>query len=435
MTPRLTQRSVSPWKTKLIGVLAVLLSAGLLFVALSAWQNWFWFSGRIEGLSVGLPGALAESQDTYALDAPAAAALENRMNQLLLDQDKLAAWYRLAGRTGKPPAERSTVALALDQVRYGQYLLEQGDRKRFFTWWDGFRAAWLIFEGGSAGSLEQQADGFSPGTADGFRVNLLVARLLAQSCSLWPEQQQMEDLIRLSDLIRSDLDHGIPTDQTAVVPTAGPILDPGATPTPRPTASPSPSADAGIRLDVMRLASIDLFAMQSLIQVDEAWQPIYDRCLALVLDGYLGDSLPLYAWAWQPQSDGYLPFQGHQPIIDTEEAILTILHLCEVGQVPQRSISWIREQLYNHSALYVSYHTGQGTATDTRESLPAYAMVARIARIIQDESLYDSAVSRLLWHQATSQTSLARSAIFRQEPDGAIFIWARDNVWALLALR
>jgi hypothetical protein len=435
MTPRLTQRSVSLRKRNLIGVLALLLSAGLLLAALSAWQNWFWFSGRIEGLSVGLPGALAESQDTYAVEASAAAALENRMNQLLLEQDQLAAWYRLAGRTGQPPAERSTAALALDQVRYGQFLLEQGDRKRFLAWWEGYRDVWLNDEGGSAGNLEHQADAPAPGTADWFRVNLLLARLLTQSCTLWPEQQQMEDLVRLSDLILTDLDHGIPTDQTAVVPTAGPILDPGATPSPRPTAAPTPAADAGIRLDVLRLASIDLFAMQSLIQVDEAWQPIYDRCLAVVLNGYLGDAMPLYAWAWQPQSDGYLPFQGDQPVIDTEEAILTILHLCEVGQVPQRSISWIREQLYNHSALYVSYHTGQGTATDQRECLPAYAMVARIARIIRDEPLYRSAVSRLLWHQATSQTSPARSAIFREEPDGAIFIWARDNVWALLALR
>jgi len=121
--------------------------------------------------------------------------------------------------------------------------------------------------------------------------------------------------------------------------------------------------------------------------------------------------------------------------IDTAETLRVVLHLCEVGHAPQRSLAWIRAQLFNQSALYASYHPGQGTPVDLKECLEAYAMTARIARITGDGLLYRAAVDRLLWHQATSQTSPALSAVFRQAEDGAYYVWAHDNLWALLALR
>jgi hypothetical protein len=433
MALRLKNKTASHRKKQLLAVIALLLAVCAFFVAISAWQEWFWFSRPSLVLSVGFPGADASGSGQFAADQRIADDLENRMNRLLSDQGQLVAWYRLAGRTGQPPAEQSTAALALDQVRYGQYLLEQNDKKRFIAWWNGFRSGWRTPEGDFQGSHDLQDHEASRSATDWLRVNLLVARLLAQSCTLWPDQVRLDDLAALSQQIRTDLADGAPTDQVAVVPTAGPVLDPGATPTPKPEITPTQPVEAGIELSVLRLSSIDLFAMQALAQIDEDWIELSDRYLALVLNGYLGDALPLFAWAWQPETGGYLPFQGAQPSIGTEEAILTILHLCEIGHIPQRSISWIRDQLYNQSALYMSYHTGQGVATDSRECIVAYAMVARIARIIQDENLYNSAVNRLLWHQATSQTSAALSAIFRQE-EGSIYVWAGDNVWALLAL-
>lgn len=434
MAWRLKNQTALNRKKKLAAALILLLAVCVFFVAVSAWQEWFWFSSPSVILTVGIPGARDAVSGQFAVEQQIAVDLENRMNQLLSDQGQIVAWYRLAGRTGQPPAEKSAAALALDQVRYGQYLLEQHDKKRFTAWWNGFRSIWRTADGDYQGSLDLHEPEASRLATDWLRANLLVARLLAQSCTIWPDQTRLDDLAALSQEIRADLANDAPTDQVAVVPTAGPVLDPGATPTPKPEAAPTPPADEGIALHVLRLSSIDLFAMQSLAQIDDAWAELYDRYLTIVLNGYLGDALPLYAWAWQPDTGGYLPFEGAQPNIDTEEAILTIMHLCEIGHIPQRSISWIRDQLYNQSALYMSYHTGQGVASDNRECIVAYAMVARIARIIQDENLYNSAINRLLWHQATSRTSAALSAIFRQE-DGSVFVWADDNVWALLALR
>lgn len=422
-----------PRRKKQLAALLALLLAGALLLAVSAWQNWLWFRQPAALTPVGFPGSALDSVGRYVADQADVDALHSRIDQLLTDRGGTVAWYRLAGRTGIPEAERSTVLLALDQVRYGQYRLEQQDKKGFTTWWEGFRTAWRMPEGSYRGALDLTGQDPSLTDTDWLRVNLLIARLLVQSCAIWPDQARYADLQQLSGQLLTDLTAESPADQTAVVPTAAPIPDPGATPTPKPAVSPTPAADAGIRLNVLRLASIDLFAMEALAQVDPAWESLSDTYLACILDGYLGDALPLYAWAWQPDREGYLPFQGSQPQIDTEEAILTVLHLCEVGRIPEKSIAWIRDRLYNESALYVAYHSGQGVAADSRESVAAYAMVARIARIIGDENLYDSAVRRLLWHQATSRTSVALAAIFRQQED-AIFVWGSDNIWALLAL-
>ncbi|MDD4744560.1 MAG: hypothetical protein PHN53_08165 [Eubacteriales bacterium] len=415
-----------------LAILIGLLAAAVLFAALSFWQRWFWFAEKVPALSVAMPGALDEGCADCSDGSENPDKLEGRMRRLLEKDGQLLAWYRLAGKTGQPPDDISDAALGLDQILYGQILLEQNRRKDFAAWWTSFSAGWITPDG----FCKVSRGDFEPAVAqDDLRTQLALARLLAQSISVWPDPARYRQLADLSDALLSRFSGQAPTDSLAVVPTPEPILDPGATPTPKPTVSPEPKQDARRELPVLRLASIDLFALQALGQVDSAWLAVYETYLARVEGGLLGDSLPLYAWAWQPESGGYLPFGGSVAAIDTAETLRVVLHLCEVGHTPQRSLAWIRAQLFNQSALYASYHPGQGTPVDQQECLEAYAMTARIARITGDGLLYRTAVDRLLWHQATSQTSPALSAIFRQAEDGAYYVWARDNLWALLALR
>ena len=212
-----------------------------------------------------------------------------------------------------------------------------------------------------------------------------------------------------------------------------PTLDPSATPTPKPVVTPA-ATDSGSFLPVLRLASVDLFTLQQLAVLDVRWQALYDRYLPLIQSGYLGDDLPLYALGINQAAGTYLYFTGDSPSINTEEALMTLLHLCETGQDQERSLNWLRDQMFNQHAIYMSYHITQGQPTSNQESLKAYAIVARIARIKGDRDLYDAAISRLLWHQATSITSEALSAVFRTDSAGLIYVFAADNSWALLSL-
>ncbi|MEA4888937.1 MAG: hypothetical protein VB070_05695 [Clostridiaceae bacterium] len=397
----------------LIPILAAALAG--IFLALCWWQNWLWFKPVVSPVQAGSPGAAQGEAAAMVQPEETANALESRM-KLLLEQDgRMASWYQLAGKTGTPAAERANDFQAADQLLYGQYLLEQARETEFLAWWQTYRSAY--------------------GHDDDWRSNLSALRLLACSVTLWPGEERIAVLKQQSDSLLTKLAAGFPADYQAAVPTAKPTLDPAATPTPKPLATPTPDASDEVQLDVLRLASLDLYAMRQMAPLDERWQTHYDQALKLINQGYLNDDLPLYAWAYQTEQQGYLFYQNDTPAIRTEEALLTLLHLCEVGQAPQRSLSWLKDQLYNQRALYEYYHIVQGSPIGGQECLPAYAIAARIARITGDDDLYRQAVECLLRHQATSKTSAALSALFRQTEDERIWVWAHDNVWALLALR
>ncbi len=418
-------------------ILVLLLCGAFLAAVLIGFGFWHgWFGKSADRLSIGLPGSASNAALDFKMDPKVAQQIEGRMLDLLYS-DKgygLAGWYQLAGRLGQPAAVLATTFSATDQLRYGLYLLEQSEQKAFLAWWDDFRANYRTGQG----VIMNSPAGFQATvsrTDDFWRNNLSALRLLAQSCQVWPGKQRQADLEQLSSQLLSQAEKGFTNDFSAAVPTAAPTLDPAATPTPKPL-TPAPDDDAkGQNLSVLRLATPDLYAMQQLAKLDKRWQTLFDLYLPIVKGGYLSDALPLYALGHDAEQPGYLSFSGNLPAIDTEEALLAILHLCEIGQENARSLSWIKDQIYNQHALYTSYHITQGSPASEEECLPAYAIVARIARIKGDLDLYRAAVDRMLWHQATSQTSEARYALFRQNEAGQVKVFASDNTWALLAVR
>ena len=417
----------------------------LLVLLLSIWQGWFWFRQPAFPGMAGQPGAAAGSTGGMVIESEKADEIESRMLKLLGEKGLLVSWYRLAGRTGTPPAVRTGEIRSLDQLHYGQYLLEQGKKRAFEDWWRAFRAICLT-ESGFVGVLPDQAaetlevEAASAYQADDFwRANLLAARLLAQSCSLWPDKERLDTLEWLSDLLLDRLDKEVAADALIVVPTAAPILDPGATPTPRPAVTPAENQGEQVSMQVFRLASIDLFAIRQLAVLDARWQELYERWLALIDGGQLGGALPFHAWAAEMNTRTgavqYITFAGSSPVLETEEAVQVLLHLAEVGEIREESIRWLMNQLYNQGAIYKYYHIAEGTPVGAEECLPAYAMIARIARILADQTLYDLAADRMLWHQATSSRSAALSALFRQSDSELAAVYAQDNAMALLALR
>jgi len=413
----------------------ILFAIGLILLVLIMAVLWraAWFSPGDSLLSVGQPGSASGSAGHYQHSSEAIELLRQRMIKLLNQETGgLANWYRLAGKFGVPESVRSTEFLASDQLRYGQYLLEQRKLQDFQIWWQNFRLTYLS-PAGLVRPAARVTDDNIRLEADFWRTNISAARLLAQSCSVWPDRKRRSDLNNLSQQLLALADKALSADYTATVPTPAAVLDPAATPTPKP--ANTPAAVEIPKLDVLRLASLDLFAMQQLAPLDDRWRSLYERCLPIVQNGYLNDSLPLYALAYVEGQGGYLNYNGGNSSLDTEESLLVMLHLCESGQDISRSLNWIRDQLYNQHALYSSYHIIQGQATSSQECLAGYAMVARMARIIGDENLYQAAANRLLWHQATSLSSEALSAIFREDASGLVIIMAADNTWALTALR
>ncbi len=397
-----------------------------LFFVLAAWQGWFFFA-KPAGFQITFPGKKVAEKPAFYKLADQAGPIEKKMMQMLGDSDFLLQWYRPVSLAGKIPAEKSQTALLLDQVHYGQYLLEQGRKKAFLGWWNKLEQDWPR----QAEYLAWQNPPVAAEAGDQIghvAANLALVRLLSQSLTLWPDNGRLDRLAEISQLLWHDLASQGVTEQLEV-PAITQVPDLAATPTPK-----APGQEQLLVLDVLPLAALDLFALQALASFDDKWQTVYDTYLTIVEAAYLDDQLPLFAYAYDPASNSYLPFAGSAAFVDTESALLIMLHLAECGRAPDRSIAWIRDQFYNESAIYVSYHAVQGTAADQEESVLAYALLARLARIIEDQALYEAAVQRLLWHQLTNPASEAQSLIFTQQTDGSALVYTYDNVWALLAL-
>ena len=414
-------------RKRLILVLGLLVLVSALFAGLSAWQKWFWFA-KPALVQTGFPGRKQADKPGFTYMAKEASVIESKLDQLLKEQGFLVHWYRPVSLAGKVQAQKTGSAALIDQVLYGQYLLEQGKKKTFLAWWDSLESHWP--RPGAFASWQDEAD--INQEADYLAANLALVRVLAQSLTLWPDADRLVQLEQISDELYTGLAAGSAGSEQVEVPAATQVPDLAATPTRKPV-GPEEKEEL-LLLDVLPLASVDLFALQVLAQIEERWQPVYNNYLTVVQDGFLAGQLPLFAYAYEPASQSYLPYAGTEPLVDTESALLTILHLSECGQAPLQSIGWIRDQFYNEGSLYKAYHAAQGTAVDKEESILAYALVARIARIIEDQTLYETAAKRLLWHQVTNQASEAYGLVFSQQPDGSALVYAADNVWTLLAL-
>jgi hypothetical protein len=396
-----------------------------------------WLKPSLTARPFGRPGA-ADSSAVSGLmaDEDTSTMLRSQFLNRLNTPVGFRAWYQQADRSNGTEAAVASNLLAGDQLRYGAWLIEQDYRGDFLTWWSNFRQAFMSSDGlvlaertlGAEDVLNEN----DLAAAISWPDSLTCLRILGQAYERWPERLLDQAERALSDRLLQLMEHGLTADRQIAVPTSAPTQDPGATPTPKPAATPTP-APAGPQQGLLQLASLDLLTLRALIALDNRWQAIYDQSIELVKSGYLDDNLPLYALGWLPGNKGYLMFAGSQPVVDTEQSIAVILHLAEIGQAEPRSLSWIKERLFNDRALYKSYHLAQGQPTSSEECLPAYAMVARIARITGDQSLYLKAVERLSWHLATSSTSDVRGAIFRQDGQEIIRIFALDNTWAMLA--
>ena len=416
--------------------------SGVIVLLLAAFSVWYFTrsDSQDDKLQFTFPGAQHQTAIDLSDDEDAARQLYERIEALLFDPSEQIwyRWYQLEARLGDPPAELSDETLISDQLLYGQYLLEQQDRRAFLNWWEAFETGFLHIEAaeGSASAEIGYHVRYQP-VQDTFRL----LRILGQSCTLWPDQSRLNLFYAMSDDLLTYFDSGFPANVQISIPTPEPTLDPAASPTPWPEDQPEPDPSEQPRREAVSLSSIDLFTLQALTHVDTRWQDLYNRSTKLVLNGYLHDDLPLFALAWDPETEIYLRYSGAMPGVDLEASLMTLLHLAEIGQAPQRSLAWLRGELINRRVLYTEYDIIQGVPINQNESILSYALAARIARVTDDQILYDQAIEKLLWHRATSPTSEALSAIFEvfelHEATGQelVHVRADHNLWAMLSLK
>ncbi len=174
------------------------------------------------------------------------------------------------------------------------------------------------------------------------------------------------------------------------------------------------------------LSYIDLFTIRGLSNIDEKWTKVLKVNIDIVKEGFISEELPLYYKTYDLERKA---FKG-QSKINSIDALLVLLHLSEINMAPQSSIDWIKSQFDKYNGVYMEYNVKTGTPFTKEESTAVYAIIARIAKQIEDKDLYHKAISRMISLQVQNPSSEIYGS-FGNDIDKKVFSF--DNLQALLA--
>lgn len=405
-------------------------AAAIVLIAAGA-VVWWLFPGLRPGTVEYAHTWPGRAREGFAVSRVTVAALSDGADRLLAQGGEWASWHRIAGKGGVPPAETSPFTSTADQVLRLRHAVESDDRGEASDLIDFLARERMDMEGRL---LE----------ADGLPVRNLIAldavRALAEAYTAWGVRSWSDIAVRISgSLLDGGGRLGVPSDSNVALPGPTPTPVTLTTPTPGPggTATPVPTTTAASERPLRpycALAGLDVYTMQLMSKADAQWESARTAALEAIRTAYIGDALPLYLAGADPDTGLPVPYAGDEPVVDTLDSLLVILHLCEAGEQRAESIAWIRAALYNDGVLRSSYDIVTGEPHDTAENPAAYAVVARIARILDDSELYRLATERLAWHIADLRSSAAYGTVFRETADGRIEVRAYDNAWALLGM-
>ena len=157
-----------------------------------------------------------------------------------------------------------------------------------------------------------------------------------------------------------------------------------------------PAAKSGTRTGSLAYFDLQVLRYYSRENATTRWQ--YARQLRVVKGGYLGDAFPLYAADYNWQTGKY----GHQNL-NTTEAMETLLHLAQVGQLRATTRRWLVQRV-NRGDLALSYSTA-GEVVNAGQSAGSYAVCAQIFRVLHDREHYQAAMRRVWADQVTKPQS------------------------------
>lgn len=169
----------------------------------------------------------------------------------------------------------------------------------------------------------------------------------------------------------------------------------------------------------------DFNALGELWAENWRFKKVYNNTLEKIKNGYISDEFPLY-YSWYNYESG----QYERDDLNTSEALVTILHLSEIGEVKPETINWLKEKV-NNGTLYGRY-TVEGKVSEgyEYESTAAYALAALIGKQVGDSELINNAVLNMEKMRINDSESEFYGAFGNLDGSG---IYSFDQCMALLA--
>jgi hypothetical protein len=173
------------------------------------------------------------------------------------------------------------------------------------------------------------------------------------------------------------------------------------------------------------LCYIDLKTLGRLPLPSKNHSDLMKKMQKIVANGYISDLFPFYQTRYNYQSKLY-----ETDSIHTVESLLTILSLAEVGQTPEASLRYIKQEVL-HGALFGAYSL-DGKPLNDIQSTAIYALAAMIGSETRDQELYEAAVKRMQAYRVDDPASPLYGG-FGDTGSGQAYSF--DNLMALLAYR
>lgn len=175
--------------------------------------------------------------------------------------------------------------------------------------------------------------------------------------------------------------------------------------------------------NTLTLCYVNFKLLDQLSTHDSRWQPILEKTKSIVKDGFISDSFPLYYNNYNYDLNNY-----NQESIHIVHGLKTLLHLAQIGELPEVSLQWLKQNV-SEGTLYGSYSITGEALTDI-QSTAAYALAARIAALMNDSVFYEQCIERMEQYHITDYADPLYGAFGNSKTQEA---YSFDQLCALLA--
>lgn len=150
----------------------------------------------------------------------------------------------------------------------------------------------------------------------------------------------------------------------------------------------------------LTLCFADLQTIREMKDVLTNAPELYDNTYRLVTEGYIGDEFPLY-YSWYDYATG----QYQRDDLNMAEALVTLLHLAEVGDLKQETLTWLKTTMSNGGIKARYTVKGEVVKGYNYESTAINALLVMIASEVNDDVLMTQALSRMELMRIYDQSS------------------------------
>lgn len=184
--------------------------------------------------------------------------------------------------------------------------------------------------------------------------------------------------------------------------------------------------DGKQKATIIELAYLDLLTLRELQAINHSWSQVYQTAIQVVQEGFVSQKVPLYFKQYDIEEKKI----SETSTINMINVALVYLHLAEVEALPEDVVRWLKQQFKDYGRLYSRYGINGQPACE-QESTAIYALIARMARQIEDGALYQLCVDRMLMFQIADINHELYGGFGDME---TLQAFSYDNLQALLSL-